>query len=213
MSCKKVSTLRIKRKDMIKSYYEGNMEGGGPEYKILGWESKEAQQLRFNILISNIEINNKTVLDVGCGTGNLLEYLTEQGFEVNYTGVDILQSMLEYVKSKGLQGRFYNIDIFKENIFMEDEFDVIYASGIFNLNLGNNKEFLTNALRLFLKLSRKTVAFNLLSSRSPDREEKYFYFDEQEVLKLIEKACKKSFDVKIVNSYLENDFTVILNKN
>lgn len=196
--------------EVIKTYYETNMAKGLPEYGILGWESEEAQRLRFDVLLNSVELEGMKLLDVGCGTGNLLEYIQSREINVAYTGVDILGKMIEMAKNKKLDGAaFYNVDIFKNNIFHEGSFDVIYASGIFNLNLGNNKEFLLKALGLFTKLSTKAVVFNLLHYASPDREEKYYYFNPDEVIEILNGFSESIKGVKIVEAYLKNDFTVV----
>jgi SAM-dependent methyltransferase len=197
---------------IIKTYYEDNMAKGLPEYGILGWESEEAQKLRFDMLLSSVDLKGKTLLDVGCGTGNLLEYIRSQGIDINYTGVDILDKMIEKAKNKQLGADFFLVDIFKDNIFKDNSFDVIYASGIFNLNLGNNREFLINALDLFLRLSSSAVVFNLLHFASPDREDKYFYFQPDEISEILEKYSGVIEKVQFIEAYLKNDFTVICKK-
>lgn len=197
---------------IIKTYYDDNMAKGLPEYGILGWESEQAQRLRFDMLLSSVELDGKSMLDVGCGTGNLLEYMGSKAINVSYTGVDILEEMIRKAKSKQLEAKFYHADIFKNNIFKDGSFDVVYASGIFNLDLGNNKQFLTNALRLFFKLSTEAVVFNLLHSKSPDREEQYFYCHPDEISKILMEFTNIIEKVEIVEAYLNNDFTVVCRK-
>jgi cyclopropane fatty-acyl-phospholipid synthase-like methyltransferase len=197
---------------IIRTYYEDNMAKGLPEYGVLGWESEEAQRLRFDMLLSSVELEGKTLLDVGCGTGNLLEYIRSKGVNVTYTGVDILDKMIERAKAKQLGAEFFQIDLFKNNIFKDHSFDVIYSSGIFNLNLGNNREFLTRALELFFRLSTGYVVFNLLHTASPDREDKYFYFHPDEVAEMLEEYSSVIEKVQFVEAYLKNDFTIICKK-
>jgi len=202
----------MKKIQIIKTYYESNMGKGLPEYGILGWESEEAQRLRFSVLLSSVNIEGKRLLDVGCGTGNLYEYITEKGINFDYVGVDILQSMVDMANAKNLDAEFRCIDIFKHNPFEENSFDVVYSSGIFNLDLGNNREFLAEAVRLFVSLARETVAFNLLDIASPGKEKPYFYFDPDEVPEIIEKATDRIDKINIIKQYLQNDFTVICRK-
>lgn len=199
----------MKKFEVIKSYYEENMAKGLPEYGILGWESEEAQHLRFDAMLSKVDLNGKKLLDVGCGTGNLLEYIRSKGIEVKYTGVDILGQMIDIARHKELGADFIKVDIFKENIFEDLSFDVIYTSGIFNLNLGNNREFLKSALGLFFRLARETVVFNLLHTASPDREDKYFYFHPDEVRELLAGFSYRIAKAEFVEAYLKNDFTVV----
>lgn len=200
------------RKDNIKSFYEPKIGQGLPDYQVLGWESPEAQFKRFDILVSNVDISGKKVLDVGCGLGNLLEYLNAKGIDVDYTGVDISEKMIDCVKRKKPGARFYCIDIFKTDFFEKDSFDVVFSSGIFNINLGNNREFLKNALTRFFELSKHTVVFNLLHHQSPDKEDTYFYFSPEEVVGILEGLPVKIEKIRIVENYLKNDFTVICDK-
>ena len=198
--------------EIIRTYYEDNMAKGLPEYGILGWESEEAQRLRFDILLSSVNLEGKTLLDVGCGTGNLLEYIKSKGINVSYTGVDILEKMIKQAKNKQLDADFHHVDIFKNNIFSDGSFDVIYASGIFNLNLGNNRDFLVNALELFFKLASDAVVFNLLHCESPNREDKYFYCHPDEINEILNGFSNVIEKVEFVEAYLNNDFTIVCKK-
>lgn len=202
----------MKKLQIIQKYYENNMSKALAEYGILGWESEEAQRLRFDMLLNSTELEGKKLLDVGCGTGNLLEYINSKGINVKYTGVDILEQMIEIANGKKLNGDFYRADIFKNNIFEGRTFDIIYSSGIFNLNLGNNRTFLHDAVGLFLKLSTEAVVFNLLHVGSPDREDKYFYFHPDELNDILADYSDVIKEVEIVEAYLKNDFTVICRK-
>ena len=200
--------------EIIKTYYEDNLSKGLPEYGILGWESEEAQRLRFDMLLESVGLEGRKLLDVGCGTGNLLEYIISKGIHVDYTGVDILDIMIEQARSKQLAAaKFYHVDLFKNNLFENGSFDVIYASGIFNLNLGNNRTFLIQALELFLRLSGEAVVFNLLHVDSPDREDKYHYFSPGEVGEILNSFSSKIKKVELIESYLKNDFTVVCKLN
>ncbi len=203
----------MQKLNIIKSYYEPNIGKDFPDYKILGWESDESQRLRFDVLLGNVDLNGKKILDVGCGLGNLIEYINQKGIKVNYTGVDILEKMVERAKKKGLEAEFYCMDIFDDrHPFRKDQFDIVYASGTFNLNLGNNMEFLAKAAVKLFELSRSTLAFNLLNYMSPDKEEQYFYYKPDEVIDIIRGLPYQIDTVNIVEQYLKNDFTVICRK-
>lgn len=198
--------------NIIKSYYEPNMGKDLPDYKVLGWESIESQRLRFDVLISNVNLDGKRILDVGCGLGNLSEYISEKGIKVDYTGVDILEKMIQCAKKKDLEAEFYCMDIFNAHPFKKGQFDVVYASGTFNLNLGNNMEFLKNALIKFFELSHNAVAFNLLHDMSPDKEGQYYYYKPDIVVELIKEMPYRIDEVNIIEQYLKNDFTVVCHK-
>ncbi|MHB8065483.1 MAG: class I SAM-dependent methyltransferase [Ruminiclostridium sp.] len=198
--------------EKIKGYYKENNKPNYPDYYILGWESDAAQQLRFQALVNSLDLNGKKILDIGCGTGNFLQYLGERFTDFSYTGVDILEHMISNAKSKDLKGTFLCVDIFKANPFSQNEFDAIFASGTFNINLGNNKKFIVDALRLFNDISSETIAFNLLNITSHNREDNYFYSSPDEICELINLNFPNHFKIKVVDGYLQNDFTIVCNK-
>jgi SAM-dependent methyltransferase len=203
--------VKMKKVEKIKTYYQPKLDKDQPDYKVLGWESEEAQKLRFAVLTDNIKLNGKTILDVGCGLGNLFQFIRSKNIQVKYTGIDILGEMIDRATGNNPGGTFMLLDIFNDNPFPEKSFDVIYTSGIFNLNLGNNKEFLSKAVSLFAKTAREALIFNLLHIASPDREDKYYYFDPLEVKKIIDDLSLGFKSVEIIEQYLKNDFTVICN--
>lgn len=198
--------------EKIKDYYKNNNKPDRPDYYLLGWESCDAQQLRFEALVNSLDLNGNKVLDIGCGTGNFLQYLDKRFKNISYTGVDILEHMIANAKEKDLKGSFFCMDIFKSNPFKKTEFDAVFASGTFNIDLGNNEEFLINALRLFDYISDSIIAFNLLNESSPDREEGYFYSTPDKICEIINKNFPNHFQIRIIEGYLQNDFTVICNK-
>jgi SAM-dependent methyltransferase len=202
----------MKKLEIIRKYYESRMGIGLPDYGVLGWESEEAQNLRFEVLLSAVELEGKALLDVGCGMGNLLQYLKSKGLSVAYTGTDILESMIEQARLKNPGAAFHHLDIFKNNIFKNNSFDIAYASGIFNIDLGNNSEFLLKALALLLDLSREAVVFNLLHRDSPGRESGYSYFHPDDIKSMVEGMQDRVERLDIIEAYLSNDFTVVCRK-
>ncbi len=203
----------MKKVEKIKTYYQPKLDKEQPDFKVLGWESEEAQKLRFAVLTDNIVLDGKTILDVGCGLGNLFQFICSKNIQIKYTGIDILKEMIDRASSSNPGGTFMLLDIFNDNPFPEKFFDVIYTSGIFNLNLGNNKEFLSKAVSLFAKTAREAIVFNLLHNGSPDREDAYYYYDPAEVEKIIDDLSLGFRKVEIIEQYLKNDFTVICTNN
>ncbi|MBN2657450.1 MAG: class I SAM-dependent methyltransferase [Spirochaetales bacterium] len=203
----------MKKLDIIRNYYEPKLQENLPDYSTLGWESREAQFDRFRILTENVELGGRRILDVGCGLGNLLDHLKEIHESPDYTGVDILKHMVEKAGQRHPEQSFLHMDIFAENTFGKGNFHTVYSSGIFNINMGNNHDFLKDAIQLFLDLAQNFVVFNLLHCNSPDRDETYYYFHPEEVVRMIEDINDENVrSIKIIEHYLQNDFTVILEK-
>lgn len=59
-------------------------------------------------------LNGKQILDIGCGLGNLTNYMYQKGFEV--TGIDLSDKMLQIAKSTYKNISFEKMDMKKNNV-------------------------------------------------------------------------------------------------
>lgn len=201
-----MSNRRLHR---IRSHYEPRIASHRANHEILDWASPRTQRLRFEVLVSNVPLAGLSLLDVGCGLGDLYALLRERQIPVDYTGVDILDKMVTLARKNHPEAHFLAADVFAANPFGPEAFDVVFCSGLFNLNLGNNMEFLAMALKRFLELSRRTVVFNMLHHRAACGDPQYFYHNPRQVRQILETLGASCV---IVDDYLDNDFTVICSK-
>ena len=195
--------------DAIRAHYEHRITPGRAHYDVLDWASAASQRRRFEVLVDNVPLAGKSLLDIGCGLGDLAALLDERALAVEYTGVDVLARMVDACRERFPARRFVRADLFAGDDAPGEAWDVVYCSGAFNLDLGNNMAFLARAIRRMLDLSREHVVFNLLHARSPCLEEGYFSYDPAEVLALLPPAAG---EVRILDDYLPNDFTVFCRK-
>ncbi|HPO50928.1 MAG TPA: class I SAM-dependent methyltransferase [Spirochaetota bacterium] len=202
----------MRKIELIRSYYLPRIGKDSEDYKILGWEDKKSQILRFKAFISNIDIKKyKSFFDVGCGVGTILDFFKDNGINLDYTGVDILPEMIDIAKLKRPGYEFLHMNVFDNKEFKRN-FDIVYCSGIFNINLGNNVIFLENAIKRTLDFNPSILGFNLLHYKSPNKEPGYFYFSPEETIRIIEKIDFRLKKIKIIEGYLDNDFTIICEK-
>ncbi|AFR71199.1 class I SAM-dependent methyltransferase [Brachyspira pilosicoli] len=205
------------RKSIIVDHYINRVNDLNiPDYKVVDWESEEAQNLRFKALIEHFNMSSNVLLDVGCGVGSLAEYIDKNNINLYYIGIDIMPEMVERAKSKtykNISPQFMTMDFFKKTD-IKDDVDYIYTSGIFNLNLGNNEEFLKEAIEAFLLAARKGVCFNLLDISCKEKYgDKYYYYKKDDILLLTQDILKKlnlSYKIHIEDKYLQNDFSVFI---
>lgn len=102
------------------------------------------------IKLSAIIGDARDLLDIGVGTGLLVDYLLQIEPSYNITGIDTSESLLEQAKNRlGNKVNLYCQDVCKLDIdkefdvvysrggawtFVDDEFETMLASHIFNLN-------------------------------------------------------------------------------
>ena len=199
----------MSRADKIRLHYEHRIDPARASFDVLDWASAASQNRRFEVLVENVDLNGRSLVDIGCGLGDLWGYLKLRDIDVDYTGVDILKKMVEEARQRHPDARFEWRNVFEPQHGSDDSFDVTFASGIFNLNLGNNLDFLTAAIPRMMQMARRQVVFNLLHIRREYEPHRYFYCDPEQIKALI---LPHGWDVRIIDTYLPNDFTVICNR-
>lgn len=80
----------------ILAFHKTRIENYGAGTPVaLGWKTVSSQRRRFEILTEIGNLNNHSVLDVGCGHGDMQAYLAEQYARHHYTGIEQMLSFLE----------------------------------------------------------------------------------------------------------------------
>ena len=185
-------------KEQIKDYGAGSVES-------LGWTSAEAQQQRFAILAQIGNLDNESVLDAGCGHGDLRAYLGTLYPQVRYFGVEQMPELLNTAIEKYAS--------LPETLFFQGDFaaselpstDYVLVCG--SLNYRNSDPLFV--LRMIEKLfnnCRKGLGFNLLSHVDPPHGLLTAYKPEF----IVEYCRQLTPNVMLVDGYRENDFTIFM---
>ncbi len=203
--------MRISRKWRIQQYYASRVYPDREGYEILSWSSREAQAQRFQVLLDLLRQNFgegacPSLLDVGCGLAELSGFLEKANYPVCYTGIDLTEEVLVEGRKRysGLDLRL--LDVFAEPCpFPEQSYDVVFASGIFNMELGNNDVFAVIGMRRLAVLARHLAVANFLHHRSILQHPVCHYYDPCKLL-----AClhQRLLPVQLHENYLDNDFTL-----
>ena len=196
----------MSKKKNIRRHYKRRISPRRENYDILDWASAESQQARFVVLTSEVDLAGKSLLDVGAGLGDLWDFIKARRLGVDYTGVDILDEMVQIAERMHPDAKFIQADIFKDDPFGDRRFDIVFCSGTLNLNLGNNLKFLPVAAARLLHLAKEAAVLNLLHVRQAGRDKRYFYYDPEDVVNLLRPlGCR----LQLIDDYLPNDFTII----
>ncbi|MCY2927587.1 MAG: class I SAM-dependent methyltransferase [Planctomycetota bacterium] len=197
------------RSQVIRDHYRPRIKPGRPHFAVLDWADEKSQLARFAVLADNVPLAGRSLLDVGCGLGDLLGYLQRRNLSADYTGVDIVPEMVAAAQRIHPAARFLCADVFTgptHSLLQEKSFDVVFCSGTFNLDLGNSLAFLSRALPHLLSLTARVLVFNLLHARTSSKYDQCVYHDPADVLSLLRSL---SLPARIIDDYLHNDFTVI----
>lgn len=178
------------------------LDSGANDVVSLGWSTRFAQEVRFSQILNIGVLNKDTVLDVGCGYGDLYAYLAERGVSVTYVGVDKRESAINEAR------RRYDAEFICGDIFSIDrKFDWVVASGIFCFPNPEWFSYVKMTVEKMRSLSVKGVSVNFLSDLSPhSRNQERKYTKLSEIQRLLEeiRVCRFS----ILHGYRDNDFTI-----
>lgn len=178
-------------------------ETGIHNAKALGWHSREAQLKRFDALAQAGDMSGCSVLDVGCGLGDLLPFLAARYPDMQYTGIDINSLFLEAAAERYHDWpnvTFLHTDIGTANL---PAADYVLASGALSYR-NSEEDFLFRMIRKLYGCANKAVIFNLLSSLSEPNALLCTY----EPVATLNYCKTLSPDVSLVEGYWDGDFTV-----
>ena len=101
---------------------EKAFENTAQYYDILYAEKDYAQETDFIEKCINYYYPARTILELGCGTGNYTKIFSDRGYDV--TGIDISVKMLEIARKKS-RSIFLNLDM--RNFLLSEKFDCCLA--------------------------------------------------------------------------------------
>tara|TARA_B100001057_G_C22749622_1_gene911226 strand:- start:327 stop:935 length:609 start_codon:yes stop_codon:yes gene_type:complete len=179
----------------------------GEKAKSLGWTSEESQLCRFEVIARATDFEKKSVLDLGCGYGDLFGLLDSIYRLQSYTGVDQHSGFLKTAKQKYTEARCQFIAGDMSKMPLETH-DVVIASGSLNY-ICRDSDYLTNMISRMFDLANQTVIFNLLNSSQYPSRNTLMSYHPQGVYRFCKTLCD---DVSLIEGYTEGDFTIVMNK-
>jgi SAM-dependent methyltransferase len=190
-------------------WYEDKVRRYGFDHRGLGFRTRSSQEKRFEALLELGDFEGAKVLDVGCGFGDLLEFMQQRGIECEYTGIDVCKPMIDRCREcfDGVDAIFRVADVMEFET--TDEYDYVVASGLFGLDAEGGRDRIRPTLDRMFGWSRVGMAANFLSTRSPSPVDGRIYVDPSMALEV---GLALTPAARVNHAYLPNDFTLYLYK-
>ena len=189
----------------VQEIYGKLVEQYGDDVRALNWGSKRSQELRFRILAAVGDLSGGSILDVGCGTGDLYGWLQSIGWNGRYTGIDITPGMIDTAHTRFPSAEFAVGDLL--HAAPAAEYDYVFASGIFAYRKIEPDAYLHEMVGAMYRRCRRAVAFNSLSDWAPEPEADEFYADPLTTLAFCRTLSPR---VALRHDYHPHDFTVYI---
>ena len=193
-------------REQLLSFYNYHLKQFGDRPEALRW-TPQGQIRRYHTLVDIApDLNNASVLDYGCGTGDFYRFLKRRGFNVRYTGVDINENFIRLAQKKYPECTFAVLDDAAGHI--EGFFDYIVICGVFNLRVPGVADDLKEALITLFKHCNKGLALNALSSHTPIKDPELQYTSPEEMVQFTLENLSPYLALR--HDRIQDDFTLYI---
>lgn len=197
----------------IKSHYEDCLFKYGDSPKGLDWPNSIDMFKRYEVMLELVKSNNYSkikLLDFGCGTGNLLNFIQDKKIlDINYVGYDISQAHINICNKKFPDGNFYCIDILKDDL-KDEFFDYVIANGVFTVKNELSYEemfnFMSQCLLKLFHISKYGIAINFMSKNVDWERSDLFHVSLDVISNHVFKNLSRNFVIR--NDYGLYEFTL-----
>lgn len=196
------------RRDYIERY-EGRLRRFGYSPETLGWGKQGRQEIRFGVLTQPIlESLDSSLLDVGCGFGDLYDYLVAHGWKGSYCGIDIVPGLLRVARERHPELDLRELDITASDLDLES-YDFVVATGMFNarLKVGENLKHIEHALLSMRRIAKVAICVDFMSTYVDYQHEEGWHTDPAWALRLGKKLSRR---VMLRHDYMPYEFALFV---
>lgn len=204
----------------IVAHYEGCFAKHGDTHKGMDWPNQADAEKRYEIMLDIIRVHRNeskeiSLLDFGCGTAHLYEYLlTRPRNGLEYRGLDISSVFIDLARNKHPAVTFYCGDVLNDS-FQIPTSDYIVMNGVFtekvNLSFDEMWEYFTNMLLHVFKICNRGIAFNVMSKNVDWERDDLFHVSLDKLTAFLCSRLTRNFVVR--NDYGLYEYTVYVYKN
>ncbi len=180
----------------------------GAGFSALLWASPQTQTVRFAALTRLVGLSGKSILDVGCGRADLLDFLLARNIKpAHYVGIEGVAALADAAESKQhSQAMILRADFIREPLRLFVGADVVYFSG--SLNTLEPESFYATIAKAY-DAAAETLVFNFLASPELAGVSYLHWHDPAEVWAF---ARNLTPDVRRLDDYLHGDTTFAMTK-
>ena len=197
-----------KNNKIYTSLYDYHMNLGGKRRRenAVGWLQPGSQKRNFSYVLPHLE-NGDSILDFGCGIGDLLPHISKKLDKFNYVGVDINPKFIRDAKKKHSGFDFYTIEDPKQ---ITERFDKIVGVGVFTWYI-SKEDFVKTIRHLYSKCKKKLIITCIHTERASHSWESTYRGYNEEIFLDLFPGMNIEFEKK--RDFMNADLVVVFNKN
>jgi SAM-dependent methyltransferase len=168
--------------------------------------------LRFRELTNLWNLENSSILDIGCGFGDFVKYLKFEGIKsFNYTGIDLVKEFIDKAKN---EHQDQNIELCVGDFLslpFSKKFDFCIASGTFNLRMDgiDGYKYIESNLTKMLETCRIGIAVNFITDKVDYKHDHNFNSSPEKILSIAYNLSKR---IVLRNDTFPFEFSIIIYK-
>jgi SAM-dependent methyltransferase len=174
---------------------------------------KGRQKDRFTALTAPFRDEAFSVLDYGCGFGDLKFFLDERFHGVRYTGVDVTPEFI--TECKRIHGEETDFRLISDHRELRDDFDYVVMSGVFNVLCHDTDEehwsSVQGVLRYLFLRTRRLLAVDFMTNQVDFVRSGAYHQDPIEAYRFVRRELSKR--VTLDQSYMPYEFALLVYKN
>ena len=191
--------------DTTAELYNARFLKYGRDIQTVGWGDSSTQRLRFDLLFRGLDPTGKTILDVGCGLGDLVPYLNEKtSGDFQYYGIDIAESLLSSASEvyRDIHINFLHTDLFS----MPDvNADISVLSGALSFKTKGIEQYAFQMMEKMFDVSNEGISMNFLTKNVDYETDKNQHYAPGE---MVSKASELSRNFNLFHDYPLYEFTI-----
>lgn len=198
--------------DEIKGDYVSNFKKYGISSSAM-LMPKGRHEARFAVVAEYLnQLSSPSLLDYGCGLGFLYDYLIQGKTKIDYFGVDMTTEFIESCRERfPAPARF---DVIDPTGDITEHFDVVYASGVFNLMTADSSSeslnYVRERLQNLFSITRKVLFVDFLSPDVDFQQERSQHIDYRLVLDWLVPGNTRRWVLR--HDYLPYEYAIVLFK-
>lgn len=197
---------------IIVSHYEQCLEKHGDCHRGVDWPNQADADTRYRVMLQLIPAGERcSLLDFGCGAGQLYSFLRAQGeayHGVEYAGLDMSPQFIRLCREKFPQLRFLQADILQQAELVP-ECDYIVLNGVFTekltLSFDEMEGFFQRMLCAVFAKARKGIAFNVMSKAVDWERDDLFHLSTDRLISFLAANLSRHFVIR--NDYGLYEYT------
>ncbi len=188
------------------AYFRGLFAKHGPTSNSLGWRPS-SQAVRFEeVLAAFGDQPPESLLDIGCGFGDLLTFLRNAGWSGAYLGIDLTPEFIEIARERHKLDP--NTSFMIGNVLTQElpvkTFDWCVSIGLCNYQRGGRAmDFIEALTARCVSIACRTVLIDFLSTTSDRRHDELFFSNPADVIAI---ALRHSRRIVLNHSYMPFEF-------